>query len=167
MAKVMRQTVKSKGISYINVVSLLIFTIVVMNMSIQLVQWINPYLSSYLALAIVGFGIALISKIVLHDMANYVYKIIGKELIIERIVGRNNHTFYNVPFEEIRVFEKYMSEFQKSRVFSNRRFLHTKDKKNWYYLEYSEDGYMRKLIFEPEIGLVKSIEERMQCHETD
>jgi hypothetical protein len=161
MAKVMRQTVKSEGVSYIKVVSLLVLTIVVMNMSIQLLQWINPYFSSYMALAIMGFGIALIAKIVLHDMANYVYKIIGKELIIERIVGRNNHTFYTVLLKEIRVFEKYIPEFQKTKVSNNRRFLHTKDKKCWYYIEYSEDGYIRRLVIEPEIGLVKSIEERM------
>lgn len=161
MSKIMRQMIRSNGVSYIKVAFMLILTIFLMNISIKVLTGIDPFLASIVALIIVGLGIVYIYNVVFYNMANYVYKIISKDFIIERIIGKNNHMFYNVNFSEITKFEKYSSENHRIKVPRKYRFVHSKKKENWYYIEAMKDGKIQRMIIEPEKGLLKSISERL------
>lgn len=165
MTKIVRQTIRSKGINYFTVISLLVGTVFLMNLSIKLLTRINPYLSSIVAVIIVAVGTVLTFNLVVKDLANYIYKIIGSELVIERVISRKNHDFYNIGFNEILIFKKFNMIDQKIKVTKGFRFVQTNDKDQWYYLEYNKRGHKRGLIFEPEMGLVKSIEERLKENE--
>lgn len=161
MSKIMRQMIRSRGVSYIKVTFMLILTILLMNISIQLLTAFDPILASAVAILIVGLGILYIYNIVFYDLANYVYKIIAKDFIIERIISKSNHLFYSINFSEITKFEKCSSENHKVKVARKYRFVQSKNKDYWYYIESVKEGKTLRVIIEPEVGLVKSINERL------
>ncbi|MBN2259026.1 MAG: hypothetical protein JW702_00625 [Clostridiales bacterium] len=165
MAKLTRQRLQGKGVSYIKVASVLIATIFIMNLSIKLMENLNPLLSSAVALMIVGLGGLYIYNVVFYSMANYIYKIISKELIIERIISTSNHTFYNIDFNDIKVFEPFNPENDNMKVSRKFKYVLDKDYTKWYFIEFTRDGNVTKLIIEPELGLVKSIQERLMLNE--
>ncbi len=161
MSKIMRQMIKSNGVSYIKVAFMLILTIFLMNISIKVLTGIDPLLASVVAMIIVGLGILYIYNVVFYNMSNYVYKIISKDFIIERIIGKNNHMYYNLNFSEITKFEKCSSENYRIKVPRKYRFVHSKKKENWYFIESVKEGKIQRIIIEPEMGLLKSIRERL------
>jgi predicted nucleic acid-binding protein len=165
MPKIVRQTIRSKGVNYLKAAVLLVGTVFLMNMSIKLLTIISPILSSIVAIVIIGAGIVLIYNLVMNDLSNYIYKIIGRELIIERIISRKNHVYYNIGFNDVLIFQKHNLSEHKIKVTKGFRFVQTRDKENWYYLEYNKKGQRRGLIFEPELGLVRSIQERLKENE--
>ncbi len=165
MPKIVRQTIRSKGVNYLKIAVLLVGTVYLMNLSIKLLTQINPIFSSIVAIVIVGVGITLIYKLVMYDLSNYIYKIIGGELIIERIISHKNHVFYNIGFTDVLIFKKFSSQEKRIKVTKDFHFVQTRDKENWYYIEYNKKGQRRGLIFEPELGLVKSIQERLKNYE--
>jgi|LGOV01.1.fsa_nt_gb hypothetical protein len=162
MTKITRQSLPTKGVSYIKVVSVLIITVFLMNLILQVLVNINPMISSIAALLIVGLGAIYIYNIVFYSMANYVYKIISNELIIERVISHLNHTFYNIKFHDILVFEPYDSNNNDMRVSRKRRYVQGNDFKQWYFIEFTRDGNHTKLIIEPDLGFVSSIQERIK-----
>lgn len=167
MPKIMRQTIRNRGVSYLKVTALLVVTVFLMNLSIGLLTDVSPVLASIVAVVIVGIGVALVYNIVFYDLANYIYKIIGRELIIERIISRNNHLFYNIAFGDILIFRPYTQFDRHLKVPRSLRFVQTREKDQWYYLEYNHRGNKRGLVFEPEMGLVKSINERLKEYEIE
>ncbi len=165
MTKITRQELPTKGVSYIKVVGMLIITIYLMNLSLQILVNTDPLTSSFVALSIVGLGAIYIYNIVFYSMVNYVYKIISNELILERIISHSNHTFYNINFQNIMMFEPYDPNNKNMRVSRKRRYVQSKDFKRWYFIEFTRDGNHGKLIIEPDSRFVSSIRERIKRNE--
>ncbi|MEA3423185.1 MAG: hypothetical protein U9Q80_05290 [Bacillota bacterium] len=159
MTKITRQSLPTKGVSYIKVVSVLILTVFLMNLSLRILVNINPLISSVVALLIVGLGAIYIYNIVFYSMANYIYKIISNELIIERVISHLNHTFYNIDFHNILVFEPYDSTNNDMKVSRKHRYVQDNDFKRWYFIEFTRNGNRIKLIIEPDLGFASSIQE--------
>jgi len=165
MTKITRQTLPSEGVSYVKVVSVLILTIFLMNLSLQISGNFNPMISSSIALFIVGLGAIYIYNVVFYSMAYYIYNIISNELIIERVISHSNHTFYNINFKNILTFEKYDSNNKAMKVSRKHKYVQSSNIKQWYFIEFTRDGNHTKLILEPNSGFVNSIQERINKNE--
>ena len=157
MANINRQKICSKKINLLKVIFILLFTIFLMNLSIKLLINFNPIFSSIVAMSTVIFGITYIYNLIIYDMSSYVYNIIDDELIIERITGKASHTFYNIKFSKILIFEHYNPTDENTNISKKYRYLKSNDKAKWYFIEFNKNNVNTKLIFEPDENIIECI----------
>jgi len=161
MTNINRQKISSKKVNLLKVISVLISTIFLMNLSIKLLINFNPILSSIIAMSTVIFGITYIYNLIIYDMSGYLYNIIDNELIIERITGRASHAFYNIKFSKILIFKLYDPTDENMNISKKYRYLKSNDKAKWYFIEFNKNNVNTKLIFEPNENIIKCINERL------
>jgi hypothetical protein len=165
MGKTSRKKFDSSGVSYLKVGLALVLIVAVMDYSIALLQDYNPYLASWVGLGIVALGMLYLYHTIFYAMAQYVYKIIYSDLIIERVISKTNHTTYSVDFKCIRKFVPYMDMKEGIKIKRRNHYVKNRNKNEWYFLEFTKDDETIRLVIEPGRDMAKTIKERLTDHE--
>ncbi|OPL07478.1 MAG: hypothetical protein AVO33_04980 [delta proteobacterium ML8_F1] len=164
MGKTSRKKFGSERVSYLKVGAVLILTVWLMNFTIRVLQNHNPYIASWAGLGIVLLGMIYLYYIIFYAMAEYVYKIIYSDLIVERVISKTNHTTYSIDFKSIKRFVPYKQRDEKIKIKRRNYYVKSRDRDKWFLLEFIHDGELIRLVIQPGNGMAKSIAQRVSDH---
>jgi hypothetical protein len=94
-------------------------------------------------------GTALCFRFIYRNLSKYDYRLIGKELILERAFGRANHVIFTIDLDQIETLKPYDEFENASKIKRLHRFVLHKDTAKWYVVSFKDSGETKNLVFEP------------------
>lgn len=149
MGKLCRQSLKHEKLSFWKMGVVLIATIVLMNLVMGYAIRFGPVAGSLAAVAILGMGTALCFKFIYKNLSQYDYRLIGKELILERALGRANHVVYTIHLEQVKDLVAYHDFDKATRIKRLHRFVLNGDSSKWFVISFEDEGEVKNIVFEP------------------
>ena len=160
MAKIIEQTIKQKA-SFVKLFLAIFGTMLFISMVSQILGGIG-YLARYIwgififILAIIGCYIILSGH-----TAYFNYRLMGNDLVMEKVFGRASHLFLSVDLNEIDSFEKYKGKTYIQSSLAGRpkiyKFVPRENNGGWYVGEFSRSGERHRFIIEPNEELLNAI----------
>ncbi|PAB58095.1 hypothetical protein [Anaeromicrobium sediminis] len=157
---IIKQTIKQKRLSFWKLCLMIIGTIITLDISLRLLKIVSPILATIGALLSFGLAVCACLYIIYRRISYYNYKIIGDELIMERVFGRASHSFLSLKLSELDLFEAYDKadiEKIKEKKAKTYKFISTRETKNWYIGEFTRGGDVYRFVFEPNKELLNAI----------
>jgi len=157
---IIKQTITQKKLSFWKVAGMIVGTILILDLSIKLLTKNSPMIGTIGGLIAFIVAVALCMFIIYKHISYYNYKIIGDELMMERVFGRASHLFLNLKLQEIDVFIPYkemdLKSSPKTKV-KRYKFVAGKNVDDWYVGEFVRDGERYRFIFEPNKEMLNAI----------
>ena len=157
MGKLCRQSLKHEKMDFWKMGLTLIGTIILMNLVMGWAIKFGPVVGSLAAVGILLLGTALCFRFIYQYLSKYDYRLIGKELILERAFGRANHVIYSINLDQIKALVPY-NEFDKaSKIKRLHRFVLHKDTAKWFVVSFDDSGETKNLVFEPDENFLSGL----------
>ncbi len=143
----------------------LIGTIIIMNLVMGWAVQYGPVIGSLAAVGTLLLGTILCFRFIYQYLSKYDYRLIGKELILERAFGRANHVIYTIDLDQISGLVPYKEFSSNIRIKRLHRFVLHKDSNKWFVVSFKEHGQTKNFVFEPNehflSGLSSSLSEAL------
>lgn len=149
MSLIVKQTLKNKHISYWKILSMIVITVVVMNITIGFFNQYGPVFGSIAALVSLLICTAICGVIIYKNLVYYNYRIINDEMMLERVIGRSNHIFFHINLKDIRFIKPYNEVDWDVKDMKKYKFVIDKNKENWHVIEFLKEDKIYRLILEP------------------
>ncbi len=150
MGKLCRQSLKHERLSFWKMGLLLIAIIIVMNLVMGWAVRFGPVAGSLAAIGTLLIGTVFCFRFIYRHLAQYDYKLIGEELILERALGRANHVVYTIHLEQVKALDAFNEFENASKIKRLHRFVLNGDPKKWYVISFEDEGDVKNLVFEPD-----------------
>jgi len=128
----------------------LIGTLVMMNLVMGWAVKYGPVIGSLAAVGTLLLGTVLCFRFIYQYLAQYDYRLIEKELILERALGRANHVVFSIDLDQISSLKPYNEFDQNTKIKRLHRFVLNKDSSKWFVISFRENGELKNLVFEPD-----------------
>lgn len=157
---IIKQTIRQEALSFWKLCIMIVATIITLDVTIKLLSIVSPILATIGALLSFGLAVCACLYIIYKKISYYNYKIIGDELIMERVFGRASHSFLSLKLDELDIFDSYNNvdmEIIKQTKAKTYKFMCTKQTKNWYIGQFKRSGDIYRFIFEPNKEILNAI----------
>lgn len=150
MGKLCRQSLKHDRIQFWKLGLALVGTIIIMNLVMGWAVRFGPVIGSMAAIGVLIISAALCFRFIYRYLSKYDYRLIGKELILERAFGRANHVVFTVDVDQIEGLKPYHDFEGHSRIKRLHKFVLHRDTDKWYVVSFKQESDMIHLVFEPD-----------------
>ncbi len=160
MLFIVKQTIKQKSLSFWKLIFIICLSVMAIHLVVEMFGNFSPFMG------MIGGLIALLSAVIIcfliiyKHMAYFNYKLIGDELIMEKVFGKANHLFLVLRLHEMKQFKPYKDVDIQQLKKNNVRiywFITGKDVKNWYVGTFQRDGRQYGFIIQPNEELLNAI----------
>ncbi|WP_430884538.1 hypothetical protein [Fusibacter sp. JL216-2] len=158
MGKLCRQSLKHDKLDFWKLALILVLTIVLMNIVMGWAVRFGAVVGSLAAVGILALGTVLCFRFIYRYLAQYDYRLIGKELILERALGRANHVVYTIGLEQVKSLVPYNQFDNATRIKRLHKFVLHKDTSKWYVVSYKEEEETKNLVFEPDENFLSGLQ---------
>ncbi|MBF8983658.1 hypothetical protein IZY60_08930 [Lutibacter sp. B2] len=157
---IIKQTIAQKKLSFWKVAGMIVGTIWILDLSIKLLTKNSPVIGTIGGLIAFIVSVALCMFIIYKHISYYNYKLIGDELMMERVFGRASHLFLNLKLQDIDLFVPYkqmdFKSYKNTKV-KRYKFVSGKNIDDWYVGEFVRSGERYRFIFEPNKEMLNAI----------
>lgn len=157
MGKLCRQSLKHEKMDFWKMGLTLIGTIILMNLVMGWAIKFGPVIGSLAAIGILVLGTALCFRFIYQYLSKYDYRLIGKELILERALGRANHVIFAINLDQVKGLVPYKDFENASKIKRLHKFVLHKDTEKWFVLSFDESGERKNLVFEPDENFLSGL----------
>lgn len=159
MPVIIRQTIKHKKLSFWKVIFMIFATIAIMEVGIKVFSEISPVVGTIGGLGVLMVALGVCTMVIYQHICQFNYKLIGDELIMERIFWKTNPVSLSVKLSELREFKPYREVNMKDLKGKNvklHKFVLGRNKDHWYIGEINGNN-SSVVIIEPNEELLKAI----------
>ncbi len=149
MGRLLRQSLGHKKLSVWKLVLMVLSLLISMEIILNLTIGFGPVIASILALIAVALGSVFCFVFIYKDLSKYDYRLIDKELILERSLGRANHVVYVILASDIISFISYNKKDKENKISWLKYLTAHNDKSKWYLISYKKDDKQMQLVIEP------------------
>lgn len=159
MGNLLRQSLQHEKIQIWKLALMVVGTVGAMYCIMYLSMGFGPVLASLFAVFALLIGSCFCFRFVYRHLSKFDYKLIDKELILERSLGQANHVVYTIDAEHLKKIVPY-EQFQEKKKISRLGYLVVgKDTSHWYVIVYSKEEKDCHLVIEPNEAFLKGIEQ--------
>lgn len=162
MAPIAKQTVKNKNLSFFKILIMIIGTVLIMNFATGFFSQYGPAIGSLSALFVLILCTIVCVLIIYKNLVYYNYRVIEDELMVERVIGRANHVFFNIKLEDIKYIRPYNEFETDNKNAKSYRFVIDRNKDKWYVIEFPRKDKNYILIIEPNEVFLKALNQSLQ-----
>ena len=148
----------SKSITWI--VLSMILTVVILNYSITLTNYLDSSRNAVSFALVVAFG--LIIFVVFKEMiCFYEYKLSSKEVIFFRASRKHERQLLSVKYSSIELIDKYENITVNTNIKKTHYYLYDLDRAGSHYFQYEENGNKYRVVFKPSERLLRILERKV------
>lgn len=139
------QSIDKKHIRFIWLILGLIGVILLIELLDFVLRPMSAIIRTFGSLSIVALAVVYCYRLIYYRLAEYHYKVIGEQVVLEKVMGRANHVTFHFNQSDILYFAPYKNEKITSRnIFTNSRF-----KQKWYLIHFMQNGRRKSVVIEP------------------
>ncbi len=157
MALIVKQTLKHNKISFWKILLMIIITVVVMDLTIKFFSGYGAAVGSIAAIISLGICTFLCIKLIYKNLAYFNYRVIDDELMVERVIGKSNHIYFNINLRDIIFIKPYEQIEEDKKDIKTYKFVLNSDKEKWQVVEFPKDNKMYRIVLEPDDNFLKAL----------
>jgi len=150
VSAMIRQSVSAPKKSFSKIMSLIFFVAIILNIFIELTNYLSAKLAMIISIVIVFNAILICMYIIKRRVAAYTYTIIDDELIIKRELGDCECTLLNIKVKDIEFIKPIENLKHETKCTKTQRFSCRLRGIKQYYGQYRINNNVYRFIFEPD-----------------